>query len=338
MQIIVYICFRLKLINNQNLKIMTQKVVTINRNKLDASKVVFPIGKIKGRNVYELMENEPDKLKWFVNQPFFREKHADIYNIIINGSNDIKDSKEHNEIVQLFYDYDFLFKLYLYKKNCKSQLEFDEKQITNYLNFTKSEIKKIINKYKLLYKHYLYSIDYCGEISNINKKYENFIKNDKNLFKQSYLNITDTYEYLKNIKCHLDILKEKYYKEKDNLKAIPNIKVNHRRFERKLQVEYAMNDIVLIDYVFESELYVMRNSYNTLANYIHKDLYRDTNFEIKPLVGEDYPEVLRQCKRQKTNVLIIKDFICESTSLQVVREMFNPIEIILLEDITNIIL
>lgn len=317
---------------------MTKKVVTINRNKLDASKVVFPIGKIKGRSVYELMENEPHKLKWFVNQPFFREKHADIYNIIINGSNEIKDSKEHNEIVQLFYDYDFLFKFFLYTENCKSKLEFDEKQITNYLNFIKSEIKKIINKYKLLYKHYLYSIDYCCKINDINKQYDNFIKNDKNLFKDSYLKITDTDEYLRDIKCNLDILRENYYKQQDNLKAIPNMQVEHIRFERRLNIECAMNDIVLSDYKFESELYVKSNEYsrNIFAKYKHRHLNRDIYFEIKPLVGEDYPEVLRQCKRQKTHILIIKDFICESTTLEVVREMFHPIEIILLEDILNI--
>lgn len=323
---------------------MTQKVVTINRNKLDSSKVVFPIGKIKGRNVYELMENEPDKLKWFVNQPFFREKHADIYNIIINGSNEIKDSKEHNEIVQLFYDSNFLLKLFLYQKKYKSKLEYDEYLIECYLNSNNNKIKEIISKYKSIYKHYLYAIDFCNEINPLYKKYKNFINKDKELFKDSYLNITDVKEFLDDIKCTLDILRKNYYEIKDKIKLIPNIICHNWDFNKKVKSEYLMNDIVLEDFTFTTQLdahYPNVYKKDFVCSYksrLELKAYGRIKFEIKPLVGEDYPEVLRQCKRQNTDVLIIKDFYCESTTLQVVREMFNPIEIILLEDITNIIL
>lgn len=321
---------------------MTQKVVTINRNKLDASKLVFPIGKIKGRNVYELMENEPDKLKWFVNQEFFREKYSDIYNIIINGSNEIKDSKEHNEIVQLFYDSNFLFKLFLYQKKYKSKLEYDEYLIECYLNSSNNKIKEIISKYKSLYKHYLYAIDFSNEIDTVYNKYKNFIDKDKECFKNPYLSITDTKEYLQDIKCGLDILKENYYQIKDKIKLIPNIICHNWDFTKKVKSEYLMNDIVLEGFTFQTQLDV-HNKYKkeSICNYFSKielKAYGRIKFEIKPLVGEDYPEVLRQCKRQNTDVLIIKDFYCQSTTLQVVREMFDPIKIILLEDITNIIL
>lgn len=323
---------------------MTQKVVKINRTKLDKSKVVFPIGKIQGRNVYDLMENEPHKLQWFVNQPFFREKYADIYNIIINGSNEIKDSKEHNEIVQLFYDSNFLFKLFLYQKKYKSKLEYDEYLIECYLNSNNNKIKEIISKYKSLYKHYLYAIDFSNEIDTVYNKYKNFIDKDKEYFKNPYLNITDTKEYLQDIKCKLNILKEKYYEIKDKIKLIPNIMCHNWDFIKKVKSEYLMNDIVIKDFTFKTQLDAhYPNKYNkdfmcTYTSTLEFKANGRIKFEIKPLVGEDYPEVLRQCKRQNTEVLIIKDFYCESTTLQVVREMFDPIEIILLEDITSIIL
>ena len=321
---------------------MTQKVVKINRNKLDSSKVVFPIGKIKGRNVYELMQNEPDKLKWFVNQPFFKEKHADIYNIIINGSNEIKDSKEHNEIVQLFYNWDFLFKLFLYLNNFKSKLEFDESVIEDYLNDRKKSIKNLVKEYKLIYKYYLYAIDYCNELNTIYDKYEKFLSYNTDLIEESYtyLKITDTKSYLNSIKNKLSELKNKFYKLKDELKLTPELIIDHTSFSRKIYSEYLMNDIVLKDYSFISSLKVYEtNKIHTkeICKYYNRlKMNNNLKFEIKPLVGEDYPEILRQCKRQNTDVLIIKQFYCESTSLEVVRQMFDNIEIIVLEDIINI--
>jgi uncharacterized protein (DUF3820 family) len=313
---------------------------------LDSSKVVFPIGKLKGRNLYELMENEPEKLKWFVNQQFFKEKYSNIYNIIINGSNDIKDSKEHNEIVQMFYDWNFLFKFYLYKKGFASRYDLDEANINYYLKDLKNKLNSVYNEYKVLYKHYIYTLDFCNELDLLYNKNKYFIEKNKDYYKTGmYADLIDTEDLLKEIKANLDTYRNQFYELKDKLKIVPDLKLLYHNFERSIHSEYLMNDIVIESYSFYSYI----NYYKTELDWKHNfnriemaqykaELVKDRNMkiEIKPIVGEDYPDVLRQCKRQNTDILLIKDFVCESTTIDTVKEMFYPIDIVILNDVLKI--
>jgi len=313
---------------------------------LDSLKVVFPIGKLKGRNLYELMENEPEKLKWFVNQQFFKEKYSNIYNIIINGSNDIKDSKEHNEIVQMFYDWNFLFKFYLYKKGFGSRYDLDEANINYYLKDLKNKLNSVYNKYKVLYKHYIYTLDFCNELDLLYNKNKYFIEKNKDYYKTGmYADLIDTEDLLKNIKANLDTYRNEFYKLKNKLKIVPDLKSLYNNFNRSIKSEYLMNDIVIESYSFYSYI----NYYKTELDWEHnlnriemaqykEELVKGRNMkiEIKPIIGEDYPDVLRQCKRQNTDILLIKDFVCESTTIDTVKEMFYPIDIVILNDVLKI--
>jgi len=313
---------------------------------LDSLKVVFPIGKLKGRNLYELMENEPEKLKWFVNQQFFKEKYSNIYNIIINGSNDIKDSKEHNEIVQMFYDWNFLFKFYLYKKGFASRYDLDEANINYYLKDLKNKLNSVYNEYKVLYKHYIYTLDFCNELDLLYNKNKYFIEKNKDYYKTGmYADLIDTEDLLKEIKANLDTYRNQFYELKDKLKIVPDLKLLYHNFERSIHSEYLMNDIVIESYSFYSNIIYYESASD--LKYDHNRIYmkqyntelvkgRNIKIEIKPMVGEDYPDVLRQCKRQNTDILLIKDFVCESTTIDTVKEMFYPIDIVILNDVLKI--
>jgi len=313
---------------------------------LDSLKVVFPIGKLKGRNLYELMENEPEKLKWFVNQQFFKEKYSNIYNIIINGSNDIKDSKEHNEIVQMFYDWNFLFKFYLYKKGFASRYDLDEANINYYLNDLKNKLNSVYNKYKVIYKHYLYTLNFCNELDLLYSKNQYFIEKNANYYKTSmYADLIDTKDLLTEIKGNLDTYRNEFYKLKNKLKIVPDLKSLYNNFNRSIKSEYLMNDIVIESYSFYSYInyYKTQLDWEHNLNRIEMAEYknqlvngRNIKIEIKPIIGEDYPDVLRQCKRQNTDILLIKDFVCESTTIDTVKEMFYPIDIVILNDVLKI--
>lgn len=57
--------------------------------------------------------------------------------------------------------------------------------------------------------------------------------------------------------------------------------------------------------------------------------------EIKPVVGDDYPTVMRQCRAQKSNVLFIGEFKSSVISINDLRKMFHDIRIVLLSDINT---
>ena len=57
--------------------------------------------------------------------------------------------------------------------------------------------------------------------------------------------------------------------------------------------------------------------------------------EIKPVVGDDYPTVMRQCRAQKSSVLFIGEFKSSVISINDLRKMFPDIQIVLLSDINT---
>jgi len=55
--------------------------------------------------------------------------------------------------------------------------------------------------------------------------------------------------------------------------------------------------------------------------------------EIKPIVSDDFPTVMRQCKSQRTDVLLIGQYTGIGASIEEVRAMFPEIKIVLLSDL-----
>jgi hypothetical protein len=55
--------------------------------------------------------------------------------------------------------------------------------------------------------------------------------------------------------------------------------------------------------------------------------------EIKPVVGDDYPTVIRQCRAQKSKVLFIGKYKSTVLPIESFRKMFPDIQIVLLSDI-----
>jgi len=57
------------------------------------------------------------------------------------------------------------------------------------------------------------------------------------------------------------------------------------------------------------------------------------SIECKPTVSEDYPAIIRQCKNQNSNVLLIENYNVQSITIEQMRKMFPFIKIILLSEI-----
>lgn len=71
--------------------------------------LVVPFGKYKGQPV-EVLANDPEYCEWMTAQPWFREKHANVYNVIINNFGDPSETPEHNALQARFLDDEFRLK------------------------------------------------------------------------------------------------------------------------------------------------------------------------------------------------------------------------------------
>lgn len=74
------------------------------------SSVVVPIGKYKGQPV-EVMLADTSYCEWFAAQPWAQERHVAIYNIITGARPDISETPEHNALQAKFLDDAFLLKV-----------------------------------------------------------------------------------------------------------------------------------------------------------------------------------------------------------------------------------
>ncbi len=76
--------------------------------------MIIPFGKYKGESIMKLYE-DTKYLKWCQDQPWFKEKYANIYNVVVNQtiikSNLGDKTPEHNKIQNLFLDKDQCIKL-----------------------------------------------------------------------------------------------------------------------------------------------------------------------------------------------------------------------------------
>lgn len=239
---------------------------------------LMPFGKYKGQPL-EIVMSDKNYVEWLTNQEFIKEeKNINIYNFLVNGNNDLAFSKEHNEIVAMFYDKSFRDKFLIYS-----------------LGF---------NKFS----------DLCNE----------------------YINKTIYYDYRIKQRLNKTILHD--CKKNDNKFFVENNPKS--TFWSDVSTEFYGWDIRITD----SRLYFYNDLY-----FLDTPCCERTNLyiEIKPLLGEDYPNVLRQIKRNINFVkksisdcsnvfLILKEFNCSSTSIEILKEMFYPIKIFFVDEITKV--
>jgi hypothetical protein len=70
---------------------------------------IVPIGKYKGKPVTEALQDENYR-KWFIGQPWAKEKYSVIYNIFVNSNLNTlgSPSPEHNKLQNLFLENDYV--------------------------------------------------------------------------------------------------------------------------------------------------------------------------------------------------------------------------------------
>lgn len=241
------------------------------------SEMTIPFGKYKGEDITKLFEDRK-YLKWCQDQPWFKEKYSNIYNIVVNQTivqSSVGDkTPEHNKIQNLFLDVDLCVKL---------------------LNVSGTELKK--DKDGRFYRH-----EYC--VCNECVLCETHKKLHDRRYSQT---IIGEEEYTKVNKCGECV-------------QCSRCKITERKGYRNIKVEFEGD--------FNWDLIVNSDNYRTLI-------------EIKPTLGDDYPNVLRKMKHQiklftkakkcnvyvRGSILLLNNFDSINTSKENLKKIFSQSDI-----------
>ncbi|MDD4991581.1 MAG: hypothetical protein PHR83_05030 [Paludibacter sp.] len=96
------------------------------------NKELLPFGKYKGQPI-EILFSDKDYTKWLLEQSWFKEKHLNLYSVVINNFQEPTETPEHNSIQGYFLD--DIFCVEFYKKVYPNELPVeDEKKYKTQIN------------------------------------------------------------------------------------------------------------------------------------------------------------------------------------------------------------
>lgn len=189
---------------------------------------IIPFGKYKGKPV-EILATDKEYVQWLTAQSFFKEKHLNLYNVVINNFREPVDTPEHNKIQILFLKLEFRVKL-----------------------------AYLVNP--------------------------NLFENNSEKINKAMLRILESKEDGQN-DFFLDALKNPKPEDKFGLYSNKLLKFSDPIFEN-VDVSYTL-------------WYGIKFSYdNKWRNWSYFEHERQSSYwlEIKPIIGDDFPAVLRQMK------------------------------------------
>jgi uncharacterized protein (DUF3820 family) len=234
---------------------------------------LMPIGKYKGRPVTDIIVSDPGYVDWFKKQPDFEKKYNATFNIFMTqqlpGSSK---TPAHNALQNKFLDNDVRNKVI-------------EKILPNTTNKLRT-LKEYLRKIEKLFDEPEF-VSYCGKIT--------LGEDEKNLLSRKYIYSNVELEakfnwdvvietpviYLKNI-----VLPCSKNMKKECLLLLTDINSNKYRLEETKKRIY--NGRHYIDDSYEYHL--IFDGFCVEEAHIH--------LELKPTLGDDYPEVLRKMKTQ----------------------------------------
>lgn len=92
---------------------------------------IVPFGKYKDKPV-ELMAADRQYIEWLIQQPWFKERYGNIYNVVINYQAEPTETPEHNKIQMLFLDDVFVLKFLDHigaRRAIKPKVDFERRLI-----------------------------------------------------------------------------------------------------------------------------------------------------------------------------------------------------------------
>ena len=298
---------------------------------------IVPFGRYKGQSIENLIADK-SYCQWISQQEFFRNKFSNLYTIIHNNNVSTRDipTPEHNKLQNMFLKESYIEAI------CKEL--FLENIQTFALRYGKKEFNQYITNLqtKCPVDHVRFYEAFKSVYDKIDVKHDSICGN---------IGARATFEAKYNWDVEFDCetpficIKMDVNKHLDILDSFKELNISHIQ-STFTEISYEKDDYL--------DIYIHAEKIDSVGRYVY--------MEIKPLLGDDYPCVLRKMKKQidSTNeylqkqtdkhqkemrnhsvkyigiyILFIGDFQSSVTSLDELKEIFknNNIKIIFVKDI-----
>ena len=239
---------------------------------------VVTFGKYKGQPVTTLLA-DTKYLEWCKQQDFFKQ-HKTVYNICVNQtiqSNQPSKTPEHNKLQNLFLKREFLLDIVKYLN------KFDK---------TLSELEKLYctEEYKKYFGDQRFDMDSYFKNIKFYLKFETEFNWDVTL----YAKFEDSHIYLNELFIP-DVEYAHYFRVGEDFK---------QRMNNSQEVRSHVGTIIKRDLPYLYEKYNLHCETSVdkdekyKVSYVFKEYLDKLHVEIKPLLGDDYPNVLRKMTTQ----------------------------------------
>jgi len=270
---------------------------------------IVPFGKYKGQCITKLLADK-QTLEWYKKQLWFQEQHPLIYNIVVHqritSNNQNSKTPEHNKLQNLFLDPDNLHKLRksLYKNYIDNfeinlnNLIHDEDFIRLFGKHKKEDLMNFTDPGKVIFED-KYNWDMCYYMTTQSISFDEDGK-EKIKYKEQY--------DIKKEEYIVEIQKKEEWRKESLRGGITDEKfkkICEEKYQEKFNKHYIRYRDGNIYYKGFVEKYLSRYEH-TVSGYREHDINITLlqNYliccEIKPILGDDYPEVLRKMKTQQT--------------------------------------
>jgi uncharacterized protein (DUF3820 family) len=280
----------------------------------DTAGNVVPFGKYKGRSIEELLVEDPGYLQWLAGQDWFRAKFTILHQVIINRGAEPEETPEHNALQVKFLDDDFCLRFLACIAPKYRDLAFATLRSAH-----QHDVKLIGNAI-------------TSEQKSLEETKARVIRDEADLANSSPQAVPDRRYWLGGTKkkrdLHIARIDYLFRLQKEFVTPVEELEILiDRNFEErgvdvilKFSAKSAQHDI-RVNTPFDLDLrwYNYDDRGGAMGGW--EELCRSLgsfHIELKPTIGDDYPAVLRQMKRNGSDVLLVGQFVGQGAT----REQF----------------
>lgn len=259
---------------------------------------LIPFGKYKDKPI-EFLANDKDYIKWLLSTDWFKDKYNNIYNIVINNFHEPSESPEHNKLQIKFLDSDHRLKFAyaalgeeLFSCSIDRIDELFSQIFSGLWQFYSAKYSKNIETLKHSINYNENSIrDYPGTPRAELAK-ENLLKNRQEL---DIFTKEDIF-----IESEIRSLLLKY--DNCTFKYIKYYNVDFENTKTSSDVSFSIQVGVVDSYDFLESIRKSINPHGRLSEFFRFSV------ELKPVVYDDFPAILRQMKHSGATYLLIGEY------------------------------
>jgi uncharacterized protein (DUF3820 family) len=241
---------------------------------------IIPFGKHKGRLIEELILDDPGYLEWLSAQDWFRTKFTILHQTIINRGSEPEETPDHNAMQVRFLDDAFCLR---FMHCCLSGTDqFARARLQDILTRMSESTEQALAKKRRDAESEQRSVDYWNKEDD-----QKCVRDHKIKLHRIQAEIVQIEEELARRHTELGDITYKFTRTFEERGADVVLRI------------WAESKQCVIEHEL-SEAYPQDNR----GAYYHYGLA----IELKPTIGDDYPAVLRQMKRNGSNVLFVGEY------------------------------